>query len=340
MYKVSIIMPAYNTEIQIERSINSVLSQTYRNLELIIINDGSTDNTEEVILNYKGKDDRIKYIRIENSGAANARNVGLDNASGDFISFVDSDDYIDENMMEKLLEKSKEYSSEIIGCGSEKITLSKSIPIKTGLKKVYYSKIDLEERIYPYLFSTITLEDIIPKSMVGKLFNRNLIEDNNIRFISGLKYGEDLIFTESCFLYTNSFFYLPEEELYKYVYNESSITNRYVENLWENSKKGIVQRGKIADNFTEYNLKSQLPYAIVRYAMTAVANIGRNSNTDRLELMTEINNIITDTDLQQALKQVDINNFSFVRRILAYNMKSMNIWSIYILLKMYRLTSK
>lgn len=333
--KISIIMPAFNSEKYIKKSITSLLFQTYKDIELIIINDGSTDNTENIILDFQKIDKRIKYFKTHNTGAANARNLGLSNATGQFISFVDSDDYIDSRMMEVLINKYNEFHSDIIGCGAERIYPDRAIPNKSSFEKGFYSKADLESKFYPNLFCTNELEDKIPKSMWSKLFRRDIIEENNIRFTPGLKFAEDLIFTETCFLYANSFYYLPEEKFYKYVYNENSITHSYVKDLWINSKKGVLHRKKISDKFPNYELSSQLSYVLVRNAMTAIANLGYSENSSASQRINKIKEIITDVDLQNAVNQVDIKKINFVRKALASSIKNKNTYLIFVLLKGY-----
>ena len=98
--KISIILPVYNSQNTIARTIDSIIKQTYDNYELIIINDGSTDNSESICLEYADKYKRIKYIRIENKGVSNARNLGIDNATGNYVMFIDSDDEYYKNTLE------------------------------------------------------------------------------------------------------------------------------------------------------------------------------------------------------------------------------------------------
>ena len=102
---VSIIMPVYNKEKYLDKSIKSILDQTYENFELIIINDGWTDNSSYICHRFEQEDSRIKVIDIENNGVGNARNVGIKGATGRYITFLDADDYIEHNMYEKIIKK-------------------------------------------------------------------------------------------------------------------------------------------------------------------------------------------------------------------------------------------
>ena len=103
MFKVSIIIPVYNAELFIDKCIESIINQTYKNLEIILINDGSSDRSGEICNNYALSDNRIQVIEIKNKGASFARNVGINLATGNYIMFVDSDDWIEKDMIENMI---------------------------------------------------------------------------------------------------------------------------------------------------------------------------------------------------------------------------------------------
>lgn len=114
--KISIIIPAYNSENTIIRCVDSIRKQTYKNLEIIVVNDGSTDNTSEIVNEISNVDSRVKLISIPNGGVSHARNIGIDNATGDYITFVDSDDTIDSEMYDSLLKLICKYGVQIAHC--------------------------------------------------------------------------------------------------------------------------------------------------------------------------------------------------------------------------------
>lgn len=330
--KISIIMPAYNSETYIERSIKSILNQTHYNLELIIINDGSKDNTNIIVEEMMRKDSRIVYFEIENSGSAVARNIGLENATGDYLSFVDSDDYIDEKMVEILLTSALEYNSDIVGCSFDRIPSSDKKPVFNDLSAGYYDAKDLEKKIYPFLFSTKSLKDTIPKTMWAKLYKRSLIRDNSIQFIPELRMSQDVVFTVTSLLYANSFYYLPNHRLYKYNNNNFSRTNTYLRNGWEILKNNTTQLKLISDIFPQYNLEKQLPYSLIRNAMTAILNIHKAGNNSKFrEKSIQISEIVFDPDLQKALTVSDRKKWSLVRRILGYLIENKKLEAINIL---------
>lgn len=187
---VSLVCPVYNAENYLRDCINSVLLQTFTSWELILVNDGSQDNSGQICEEYSLKDSRIKVIHKKNSGASSARNCGIDNSSGMWISFIDADDYIDPDYLEKLTSI----------CEDCDMALS-------GYKRVYsdgsivkYESINLNcstpKEIGENLFTIESLT--LLNSQCMKLFNKNIIINNSIRFIEGLSVSEDMIFCFEC----------------------------------------------------------------------------------------------------------------------------------------------
>lgn len=330
---ISIIVPVYNGEKHIEKCINSILNQTYTNLELIVVNDGSKDNTEKKIKSFN--DHRIKYYYIDNSGVSVARNFGIEQATGEYITFVDSDDYLDLDMYSILVKILKDSSSDLVSCSYEKIYSNKVVPEKTYLPEGYYNKKDIVDKIYPALLEDKSLEPMIPLNIVTKLFKTEIIKDNNILFEPGLRYGEDLLFTQTYFLNIDSFYYLPECYFYKYLNNELSVTKSYDEHMWENQKKGIFKRIELIKKIEEYNFESQIPYRYVKSSMSALVNIGRNKDLTFNQTSDKVEKLLSDRELNYSLNTIDTKEFSKIRRFLAYLMKNKQKLTICLLLKIY-----
>lgn len=174
---VSVIMPAFNAENVISRSIESIQLQTYKNFELLIIDDGSTDCTSQIIATYANRDNRIKNVRKNNGGASNARNEGLNIAKGQFITFCDADDFVYENWLDEMIKNS--INADIVITGffkdNDGIITKHGFNYKGSIKGIY--------DIYPNL------------TMIGalwnKLFIRDIIHKNCIRFNTCLSFRED-----------------------------------------------------------------------------------------------------------------------------------------------------
>ena len=206
--KVSIIVPAYNAELYIEKCINSLINQTYGNIEIIVVNDGSTDNTLSILKQFRN----IILIDKENSGVSDSRNIGIENATGDFIMFVDSDDWIDLDMIEKLIDNSDNGNIDIIRCGYVREYENKKEYFKIVEKNQYV--LDKNE-IYEKFIRDYTLASpccqLIKKSKIKTLFDKNI------------KIGEDYLFNLDVYTASSSFMFI-QDQMYHYLYNNNSAT--------------------------------------------------------------------------------------------------------------------
>lgn len=223
-YSVSVIVPVYNAEKYLKKCIDSILNQTLKNIEIILINDGSTDNSAEILDKYANEYDNIRVINQKNSGLAVARNVGLENASGEYIGFVDSDDYISIDMYKCLYEVAAIDSIDIVTCGvnivsGNKITATK---LEVPTNKILY-KSEIENLIHT------AHRDRILWFACKSIFKLEMLKKNNIVFYDVI--GEDSPFNLECLLCSNKIFYI-DQPYYYYVQTLNSITRlKYKENL-------------------------------------------------------------------------------------------------------------
>lgn len=176
MTDISIIVPIYNAEKYLDKCIESLINQTKKELEFILINDGSTDNSEKIIKKYKDK--RIKYFKNENQGIGKTRNFGIEKATGKYIMFIDSDDYIDKNMAKLMFDKAFSNSLDMVVCDYYKVINNENIEEKLPSFKPTTLKNS------PNLLCDINL------SPWNKIYKTSLIKDNNIRFVEDLKYED------------------------------------------------------------------------------------------------------------------------------------------------------
>lgn len=183
--KISIIIPIYNVEAYLDRCVESVVKQTYKNLEIILVDDGSPDNCPSICDEWGKKDERIKVIHKKNGGLSDARNAGIKVATGKLIGFVDSDDWIAENMYQLLYENMKEHDSDIAACGVEMVFEDgrPSVPLTTSGSYIMKTQEAIKE---------IINESIIKQPVWYKLYKTELIRD--IVFPVG-KYHEDVFWS-------------------------------------------------------------------------------------------------------------------------------------------------
>lgn len=176
MSDISIVVPIYNAEKYIKRCLDSIIAQTHTNIEIILINDGSTDNTEKIIKKYKDK--RIKYYKNSNKGIGKSRNFGIDISSGKYIMFIDSDDYICTNACEELFNEAEKSQADLVICDFYRVFDNKEIQEKI----MDFEQTDLNNK--PELILDINL------SPWNKLYLNSMIKKNKIRFIENLKYED------------------------------------------------------------------------------------------------------------------------------------------------------
>ncbi len=226
--KISVIVPVYNCEKYIEQCLLSIINQTHKNLEVVVINDGSTDNSLKIISSIAAKDDRIKVHAHKKLGLSVARNRGLAHATGDFISFIDADDYVQLDMFEKMLEPTKARDVDIVCCTFNAVNEDgryiKSYKISN---KSFEIDIQRDGHVYynMYIDGPFGIYNV-----TNKLFNRRLIVENSVLFNPARNIGEDFEFSLDFAQYANKFVFLPES-LYNYRITPNSLTRGYTKNV-------------------------------------------------------------------------------------------------------------
>ena len=227
MAKVSIIIPVYNVEKYIEKCIESIINQTYKDVEIICVNDGSTDNSLTILENYASKDYRIKIINQDNKGVGFARNVGIDNSKGDLITFIDPDDFFNsDNILEKLVTSLVDNNVDaVIGKAFLFDNISKKKIGTRGwdnsrlLSNNKYLTKELSDKLFQYVYS----------SSCAKLYKNDIITKYHIRFPK-IKMQEDLVFVFSYLANTNSIMFLSDPVIAYRVNRKGSATTVHKKN--------------------------------------------------------------------------------------------------------------
>ncbi len=202
----SIVVPAYNAENYISACIESVLNQTFKDWQLLIVNDGSTDRTETIIKHYAVLNKRISYISKENGGVSSARNAALCSANGQYLIFLDADDYLSNNALEIIKQYIKSDSTQLLLFGINLINTKKGTEVELNKNKKF---INCENGVS--LFSVLQLTPYA----CDKVYDLSIIKRFNIKFCEGVKIGEDLRFTLEYLAYTSKITFIPDV-LYNY----------------------------------------------------------------------------------------------------------------------------
>lgn len=244
---VSVIVPAYNTEKYIEKCLYSLRRQTYNNIEVILIDDGSTDGTARICEKYKSEDTRFHFIKKINTGVSDTRNIGIQKSKGKYIVFVDSDDYVERDYIETLVNGIELYSVQM-ACVEYKIVCD-------GIEKIHQN---MEKDVLLNAESAINFlvnKDAFQGYLWNKIFVKDIIYDNNIMFDRNIKIWEDMLFCLKYLTCISEVAYL-HQAVYCYVQRDESVMNNSViwreythiialENIWKVCKN-------IPGDFQEY----------------------------------------------------------------------------------------
>ena len=208
--KLSIIVPVYGVEKYIDKCLNSLVKQSLKEIEIIVVNDGTKDNSQKIIDKYVKKyPDKIKSYIKENGGQGSARNYGLEKANGEYIGYVDSDDFVEKDMYKKLYNKAKENNYDIVVCGNYNVSED-------------YQNKNIDTFINNY---NTDLENIFFGKMAvwNKIYKRDILIKNKLEFKEKVWY-EDLAFTLKAIMNSNTFAFI-DEPLYDYLIREGSTMN-------------------------------------------------------------------------------------------------------------------
>ena len=233
-FLISIVIPVYNAEKYLEQCLNSIQNQTYKNFEVILVNDGSMDHSESICMDFVKVDTRFKYFTKVNGGASSARNFGLDYVLGDFITFIDADDWVDENHLEVLINNIKENNSDMAVSSIKKFDSSNNFYFRMYSNQekylLNYNKLNREE--FLVILPKLIHASNSYKIAVSKLFKKELLSD--IRFNESIVYGEDLEFFFKIYNNINSISYVDEVTYIYRLHNErtsSKFNQQYAEQV-------------------------------------------------------------------------------------------------------------
>lgn len=218
---VSIVIPVYNVEKYLAECLDSVLKQTVSDYEVILVNDGSKDSSLQICREYESRDARFHVVDQPNAGVSAARNNGMDHASGEFLLFLDSDDMIDPDSLEKLLEAA-EPDVDLVIAGYK--TVGRFVPNDTAVLEANQGLIE-KEKLYRLMIGMT--RERVRENVVRCLFRRSVLEKNGLRFRLGMRIAEDYLFFLQCIEASEKIFILPKD-FYTYRVNEFSATASYI----------------------------------------------------------------------------------------------------------------
>lgn len=339
MEKISIIVPVYNVEESFFRKcIDSLINQTVADIEIILINDGSTNNSPQLCDQYAKKDSRIKVFHQENQGVSVARNKGISEATGEWITFVDPDDWVELDMCEKLINNLKDGNYDILVFSYFEVYENRINKILWGKQKSY----DLAQNEYEILQNNILSynKNFMPSyfgAVWGNLYRRKFIIDNGISFIPGLTKAQDAVFNLYALEYAKKIKYL-NEAMYYYRHNESSVCYKYNPNIDEplirllNSIKEFIDvSGK---NTSEVFISAYYQKVLVTLIENLKLNYFHQNNKIKNSVNKQnLNNLILKYPYYSMLNNIDFKTLSYKKKLIIYLIKSKQFYLLKLLFK-------
>lgn len=302
MSQISIIIPIFNSEKTLSRCLNSIKAQTYDDFEVIMVNDGSTDNSAQICGEYCKEDSRFKLFTQENSGPSVARNKGIEEASSKYLSFIDADDWIEPDTLEQFYNAAEETDADITVCSYVSETNKGSIKQKSSeMPPGIYTEQDCREIALNSICNRT--KGVCPFSWV-RFVKREVLQMSGYMFNTKIHRSEDFLLWTQVTFKINRICLITDKYLYHYVMNEESITHKYIENYW-----GMVK--SIYDEFKktlpqEEEVIKKVNYAFMLRTYTALHNVALTDNKKTFN--RDFKEIVNDSLLQCVVKSLRLKD--------------------------------
>ena len=320
--KISVIIPVYNVEKYLAQRLESIAGQSYENLEIIIVNDGSTDRSEEICGKFEAMDSRIKLINQSNSGVSVARNTGIENATGDYITFVDSDDWLEKEMYNSMISQVTKFPElDMVMCDTVQIAGKLKKRSSEFIRGGYYSKVDIISALYPTLLVTEDFAKIPVVSACTTMIRRNILIKKKICFEPSLKYSEDYLFMARIMIHIKSFFYIKGDFNYNYRQYPESRSKLLQKDWWPSLVNLNKKLKELLAESVEYDFSRQLKLQLIHSALFLSTAVLKNNLLTTKEKIVWLQKLFTDSDLQAAFKNLRFNKQSWQFRIVLCLMK-------------------
>lgn len=327
--KVSIIVPCWGVEQYLDRCVNSLVNQTLRDIEIILVDDESPDRVPEMCDAWAAKDARIKVVHKKNGGLGMACNSGLDVAAGDYIAFCDSDDWVDEEMYETMHKAVEKYNAQIVYTGIRRVNeRGVCVPMAQASElHVYDSKEKIESFMMDMIASrpSVRYERRVQPSAKIVLYERRLITKNNIRFESERQFlSEDTLFNLDVLAKANCVVELPKT-FYNYLINTHSITQKLRTDRFE---KYIILRNEMLrrySNILPASYKERVDRMFIGYCRNAIEKL-LNGNISTREKKMYLKHIVSHKIWENIASTYPVSKMPIVHRIVFYAILYRQIW--------------
>ena len=326
---LSVIVPVYNTQIYLKECIESIVNQTFCNYEVILVDDGSTDNSGSICDFYAEKYEFIKVIHKPNTGIANTRKIGFLNSCGKYISFIDSDDTIENHTYKYMTEKAQKHDADAVICDLLIDMPDRTIIRKNIVKSGFYNKELLKKEFYPYMLfgGENGTPGIIP-SLCNKIIKRDVLEKVLLATDDRVVFGEDTLCTFPCLLDANRI-YVSNRAFYHYRMVETSVTHVYDSTL---VSKFILLIKLLKKEFEKRNFddKQQLNLYTVRFSIDIIRNeLLYNKKLSLKERLKSVSEYLNHPQISKAFNEVTLDKFRKNNYIKVKLIKRRNILALF-----------
>lgn len=334
---VSVIVPIYNVEKYLDRCLKSIVNQTLKNIEIILVDDGSQDSCPKLCDDWEQKDDRIRVVHKKNAGLGYARNTGIDNATGEYICFFDSDDYIEPDTIEKAYNSAIKNHSDLVLYGFNEIDKNGNIlnSVIPKAPKYVYEEREILDIVLPDLIHQDAKGAVIENiwmSASACMYSNSLIENIKWRFVTErVIISEDIYSLLYLYKYVNRVSIIPEA-FYNYCENDSSLTRTFRKDRFEK----ISYFYRMCDELCRENeypkkIRNEIKYPYIANILAALKMIVR-SKVKPSEKIDEFKVVLSDNQLQMVLKDMDLSKEYTLRKIILSAMKRKRWRLCYILI--------
>ena len=313
--KITVIVPVYNVEDYLDKCLDSVIKQTYKNIEIIVVNDGSTDNSGEICQEYAQKDNRIIYVEQENGGLSDARNAGLERMTGSYVTFVDSDDWIEQDYVEVLYNKLTEYQADVSVGNYYSYNEDEGMYYFHINGDSYYEKVFDNVSIFENLYESQEMKSFALISAWGKLYKASLFD--YIRFDKG-KLGEDGYMNQKLYLLVQKVIYI-NQGLYAYRQRSGSITKTWTEKWMHALVDAMSERITLLANMgypLEKHLAVYRQMLEVSLANAQASGLSNTATYKEFEIKKRLLNQLTVQESSEKKAIVLAANYAYVDQVL------------------------
>ena len=329
---LSVIIPVYNTEDYLDKCIKSVLNQTFRDYEIILVDDFSTDSSGRICDDYAKKHDCIKVIHKEHGGPAQTRKAGLAYASGTYVIYMDSDDRITPDMYEYMMEKILKYDADIGICDIVIETEKSRIPLYRDIPEGFYDKDRLNKEIYPImLFSETKNEPAIAPSLCNKIIKKTIIEKVLFAANENIYYGEDAVCMYPCMLDADSVYIAKDKFFYIYTQTEYSLSRKYDKRLL--SKLPLLI-SLFDDEFEKrgFNGKKQLDFYAASQLVFSIRNeLLFNKKKTLAKKVRELKEYLSYRRFEEVFQTVKNSNLDRLFKFKVFLLEKKQIYLLYVI---------